>query len=98
MTAPAPAVLRPPLRVVVGALAAIAAVLAAQEVWLPAWTAHAAPAALAVATLAIVGSLLRHARRLDAGAAATWRGFAAVAALLAAGQVLRTPYSPSPAR
>ena len=88
-TAPETPTRRPPLRAVVGALGGAAALLAVQEELLPSWTPYVGPAVLAAATAAIPGSLLRHARRLDAATAATWRGFAAIAALLALGQLIR---------
>jgi diguanylate cyclase (GGDEF)-like protein/PAS domain S-box-containing protein len=91
VTAPAPETpgRRPPLRAVVGALGGAAALLAVQEALLPSWTPHVGPAVLAAATVAITGSLVRRGRRLDPGTAVTWRGFAAIAALLAFGQLIR---------
>jgi diguanylate cyclase (GGDEF)-like protein/PAS domain S-box-containing protein len=63
--------------------------LAAAELLRPGLTAHAAPAALAVATLAVGGLVLRHSQGLESLARATWRGFAGIAVLLALGQVIR---------
>ena len=72
-----------------GTVAAFAVVMAAQELLHPAWTAHAGPAALCVATLVVCLLVLRHSRRLDDLATATWRSFAGIAGLLALGQLLR---------
>jgi diguanylate cyclase (GGDEF)-like protein/PAS domain S-box-containing protein len=77
------------LRPLLTALAVTAALLAGVETLLPSWTAHAGPAALAAAGSVVVASLLRHARRLDGATAATWRGVATIAALLALGQLIR---------
>ncbi|WP_448627291.1 putative bifunctional diguanylate cyclase/phosphodiesterase [Geodermatophilus sp. URMC 64] len=78
-----------PRAAVAGPLAALAVVLAAQELLLPAWTPRTAPAALAVATAVVSLLVLRHCRRLDGLAATTWRGFAVIAGLLALGQLIR---------
>ena len=78
-----------PRAAVVGSLAALAAVLAAQELLRPGWTEHSGPAVLALAMLAVGALALRHSRTLDRDAATTWRGFALVAGLLALGQLLR---------
>jgi diguanylate cyclase (GGDEF)-like protein/PAS domain S-box-containing protein len=78
-----------PRAAVVGLLTALAVAVGAQEVLRPAWTGHAAPAVLGVATLAVGLVVFRHSRRLDALSTVTWRGFAAVAVLLALGQGIR---------
>jgi diguanylate cyclase (GGDEF)-like protein len=67
----------------------VAVLAAAQELLLPAATPVAGPVVLALAT-GVVGELARrHGRLVDAATAATWRGFAAIAALLALGQGMR---------
>ncbi|MCW2637235.1 MAG: hypothetical protein JWQ99_3602, partial [Blastococcus sp.] len=78
-----------PRSAVVGVLAVVAVMVGAQELLWPEWTAHAAPAVLGAATLAVGLLVLRHSRRLDALSTVTWQGFAGIAALLALGQVLR---------
>ena len=55
----------------------------------PAWNGWTGPTALALATVVVGGLVLRHSRRIDPVATSTWRGFAAIAALLALGHVLR---------
>ena len=44
---------------------------------------------LALATVVVAVPVLRHSRRIDPVATATWRGFAAIAGLLALGHVIR---------
>src|SRR3954465_9701945 len=78
-----------PRAAVVAVLTAVAAVLAAQELLLPAWTQRSGPAVLAVATLLVGALVRRHSRTLALGAAASWRGFAVIAGLLGLGQSLR---------
>ena len=78
-----------PRGAVVAALAAVAAVLATQDLLRPAWTPHAGPAVLAGATMAVGVLVRRHSRTLDPDAGATWAGFAVIAWLLALGQLLR---------
>ncbi|MGY1620404.1 putative bifunctional diguanylate cyclase/phosphodiesterase [Geodermatophilus sp. SYSU D00691] len=74
---------------VVLALAATALALAVQTMLRPGWTPRVAPAALAVATLAVVVLLVRHSRALAPAAAVPWRGVALVLGLLALGQLGR---------
>jgi diguanylate cyclase (GGDEF)-like protein/PAS domain S-box-containing protein len=78
-----------PRAAVIGALAVLAVLLAAMELLRPGWTPHVAPAALAIATLAVGGLVLRYSQELESLARATWRGFAVIAVLLALGQVIR---------
>ena len=78
-----------PRTAVLGSLAAAAAVAGAQELLRPAWTGHAAPALLAATTLAIGLLVLRHGRGLGPLAGTTWRGFGAIAVLLAIGHGIR---------
>ncbi|MCU1617556.1 MAG: Diguanylate cyclase/phosphodiesterase with sensor(S) [Frankiales bacterium] len=86
--APAPAPL--PLGAIFGPLVAAAVLAVVVELTLShVISAHVGPAILSVAT-AWVGSLvLRGGRTRDAAAATTWRGFAAITALLALGQLIR---------
>jgi diguanylate cyclase (GGDEF)-like protein/PAS domain S-box-containing protein len=60
-----------------------------QLLW-PEENGRTGPAVLAVATVAVAVPVLRHSRRIDPVATATWRGFAAIAGLLALGHVLRS--------
>jgi diguanylate cyclase (GGDEF)-like protein/PAS domain S-box-containing protein len=55
----------------------------------PEWNGRTGPLLLALATLTVAVPVLRHSRRLDPVATATWRGFAAIAGLLALGHVIR---------
>jgi diguanylate cyclase (GGDEF)-like protein/PAS domain S-box-containing protein len=56
---------------------------------LPAWNGRTGPAVLALATVVVAVAVLRHSRRIDPVATATWRGFAAIAGLLALGHLIR---------
>jgi diguanylate cyclase (GGDEF)-like protein/PAS domain S-box-containing protein len=73
----------------VRALTLLAVAVGLQELILPEWTSRAAPAALAAGTLAMGWLVLRHSRRLPPAATMTWRGFAAIAALLGLGHAVR---------
>ena len=85
--APAPATW--PRSAVIGSLTTLALLLAALEFLRPGWTAHVAPAALSVASLAVGGLVLRYSQGLDPLTRTTWRGFAGIAVLLALGQLIR---------
>src|SRR5689334_16966266 len=86
-TDPAPAPL--PVGTVVAVLAALAIIAGVLELTMPEVSASAGPALLATASVAVSGAALGHARPLAPVAAATCRVFAAIAALLALGQLLR---------
>jgi diguanylate cyclase (GGDEF)-like protein/PAS domain S-box-containing protein len=70
-------------------LAGAALVAALVQLLWPQENGRTGPAVLAVATVAVAVPVLRHSRRIDPVATATWRGFAAIAGLLALGHVLR---------
>ena len=55
----------------------------------PEWNGRTGPAVLVVATLVVAVEVLRHSRRIDPVSTATWRGFAAIAGLLALGHLVR---------
>jgi diguanylate cyclase (GGDEF)-like protein/PAS domain S-box-containing protein len=55
----------------------------------PEWNRHTGPAVLALTTLVVGALVLRHSRRVDPVTTATWRGFAAIAGLLALGHGMR---------
>ncbi len=71
------------------ALAGVALVLAGQQLLVPGWSGWSGPAVLALATFGVGAMARRHGRRLEPGAAATWRGFAVVAMLMGAGYLTR---------
>jgi diguanylate cyclase (GGDEF)-like protein/PAS domain S-box-containing protein len=75
---------------VVAPLAVAALAVGALELVRPAWNPWVPPAVLAVATLAVGAMALRHSLRLDPVAATTWRGFGAIALLLALGHLIRS--------
>ena len=56
---------------------------------LPEWNGRTGPAVLSLATVVVAVAVLRHSRRIDPVATATWRGFAAIAGLLALGHLIR---------
>lgn len=78
-----------PRAAVLGLLATVALGAGGLQLARPAWNGWTGPAALAFATVVVGGLVLRHSRRIDPVATSTWRGFAAIAALLALGHVLR---------
>jgi diguanylate cyclase (GGDEF)-like protein/PAS domain S-box-containing protein len=78
-----------PRAAVIGFLAATALAVALLLSVLPGWNGRSGPAVLALATVVVAVPVLRHSRRLDGVATATWRGFAAIAGLLALGHVIR---------
>jgi diguanylate cyclase (GGDEF)-like protein len=78
-----------PRAAVVTGLAVTAGIVAAQELYLPSWTAHVAPAVLGATTLVVGRLVLRHGRNLPAPVATSWRSFGVIAGLLGGGQVLR---------
>jgi diguanylate cyclase (GGDEF)-like protein len=80
---------RLPLRAVVRGLAGTALVAAALELGAPAVARSGGPGLLAAATVVVGLVALRHTRHLGSGAAAPWRAFAAIAGLLALGQLIR---------
>ena len=73
---------------VLGLLGCLAVVVVLLELVEPGWSPRSAPAVLAVASGAVSVIVGRHSRRLSRSAALTWRGFAVIAGLLAAGQTL----------
>jgi diguanylate cyclase (GGDEF)-like protein/PAS domain S-box-containing protein len=78
-----------PRTATLGFLAGAALVAGLVQLLRPEWNGRTGPAVLAVATVAVAVPVLRHSRRIDPVATATWRGFAAIAGLLALGHVLR---------
>ncbi|MBY3554394.1 bifunctional diguanylate cyclase/phosphodiesterase [Modestobacter lapidis] len=78
-----------PRTVVAAGLAGSAVVLGCLQVLAPGVRGHLAPAGLALATWVVGALVLRHCRRLDPVAAATWRAFALIAVLLGLGHALR---------
>jgi hypothetical protein len=78
-----------PRTATLGFLAGAALVAGLVQLLWPEWNGRTGPAVLAVATVAVAVPVLRHSRRIDPVATATWRGFAAIAGLLALGHVLR---------
>jgi hypothetical protein len=89
----APALVAPapwPRARVVAPLAVAALAVGALALLRPAWNPWVPPAVLAVATLAVGALALRHSLRLDPVAATTWRGFGAIALLLALGHLIRS--------
>jgi diguanylate cyclase (GGDEF)-like protein/PAS domain S-box-containing protein len=89
MTGPASADPAWPRTAVVASLAAVAVVVGVQSLVVPEWNGHGGPAVLAAATLVVCALVVRHSRRLDPLSTATWRSFAATAALLALGHLVR---------
>ena len=71
---------------VLGASAAVAAVL---QLARPDWNGRTGPGVLALATAVVALAVLKHSLRIDPVATATWRGFAAIAGLLALGHLIR---------
>jgi diguanylate cyclase (GGDEF)-like protein/PAS domain S-box-containing protein len=55
----------------------------------PDWNGWTGPAVLALTTLVVAVLVLRYSRRIDPVATATWRGFVAIAVLLALGHLIR---------
>ena len=78
-----------PRTATLGFLAATALLAGALQLARPEWDGWTGPALLALATGTVAVPVLRHSRRLDPVATATWRGFAAIAGLLALGHVIR---------
>jgi diguanylate cyclase (GGDEF)-like protein/PAS domain S-box-containing protein len=78
-----------PRRATLSFLAGAALVAGPVQLLWPEENGRTGPAVLAVATVAVALPVLRHSRRIDPVATATWRGFAAIAGLLALGHVLR---------
>jgi diguanylate cyclase (GGDEF)-like protein/PAS domain S-box-containing protein len=74
---------------VLSSLAATALGAGVLQLGRPEWNGWTGPAVLAMATVVVTISVLRHSRRMDPVATATWRGFAAIAGLLALGHVIR---------
>jgi diguanylate cyclase (GGDEF)-like protein/PAS domain S-box-containing protein len=78
-----------PRSAVAAGLGLLALVLAPVQLLAPGASGYAGPAGLALATWVVGVLVLRHCRRLDPAAAATWRAFAVIVALLGAGHALR---------
>ncbi|WP_222193916.1 putative bifunctional diguanylate cyclase/phosphodiesterase [Modestobacter italicus] len=77
-----------PRAAVLSLLGTVAVGLGVVEFVWPAASAHAGPAVLSAASLAIGVLVVRHARRLDRTSAGPWRAFAVLAALLCVGQAI----------
>jgi diguanylate cyclase (GGDEF)-like protein/PAS domain S-box-containing protein len=78
-----------PRRATLGFLAGTAVLAGVLQLLRPDWDGRSGPALLALATVAVALPVLRHSRRIDPVATATWRGFAAIAGLLALGHLIR---------
>ncbi|TFV89087.1 GGDEF domain-containing protein [Blastococcus sp. CT_GayMR16] len=78
-----------PRAAVLSSLAVTAVATGALQLVRPDWNGRTGPAVLALATVVVGVLVLRHSRRMDPLATTTWRGFAAIAALLALGHVIR---------
>jgi len=78
-----------PRTATLGFLAGTAVLAGLLQFLRPEWNGRTGPAVLALATVAVAVPVLRHSRRIDPVATATWRGFAAIAGLLALGHVIR---------
>jgi diguanylate cyclase (GGDEF)-like protein/PAS domain S-box-containing protein len=79
-----------PRTATLGFLGASALVAAVIPFALPEWNGRIGPAVLALVTAVVAVPVLRHSHRIDPVATATWRGFAAIAGLLALGHVMRS--------
>jgi diguanylate cyclase (GGDEF)-like protein/PAS domain S-box-containing protein len=78
-----------PRAAVLGSLAATALGVGLLLLVRPEWNGWTGPAMLALATVVVTVPVLRHSRRMDPVATATWRGFVAIAGLLALGHLIR---------
>ena len=78
-----------PRAAILGSLAGTAVGAGALRFARPDWNGWTGPAVLALTTLVVAVVVLRYSRRTDPVATATWRGFVAIAVLLALGHVIR---------
>jgi diguanylate cyclase (GGDEF)-like protein/PAS domain S-box-containing protein len=78
-----------PRAATLGYLAVTAVGAGALQLARPEWNGWTGPTVLALTTVAVAVVVLRHSRRIDPVATATWQGFAGIAALLALGLVIR---------
>jgi diguanylate cyclase (GGDEF)-like protein/PAS domain S-box-containing protein len=78
-----------PQAAVLGSLAATALGAGVLQLERPEWNDWTGPAVLALTTLVVGALVLRHGRRIDPVTTTTWRGFAAIAGLLALGHLIR---------